>query len=153
MHNRSLHHALTFLTALVALALLTTACQPPPVANGNTTSANANSSNTATTAPSSYIDLVGKWEGQSGGHPTTLSINSHMGESFSGTETVGEYQIAVAGVVDLKTRQITIRETNVVKGKSDYPLGAGTGVIATNGRQMSGEWKAKGSTSSFSFSK
>lgn len=152
MQNRSLNHALTFLTVLVALALLTTACQPPPVANSNT-SANANSSNTATTAPSGYIDLVGKWEGQSAGHPSTLSINNHMGESFSGTEVVGEYQIAIAGVVDLKTRQITIRETNVIQGKSDYPLGAGTGVIAPNGRQMSGEWKAKGSTSSFSFSK
>jgi hypothetical protein len=152
MQNRSLHHAPTFLILLAALSLLT-ACQPPRQANSNA-DANANSSNTATSgAPSGYIDLVGKWEGQSGGHPSTLFINNHMGESFSGTETVGEFQIAIAGVVDLKTREITIRETNLIKGQGNYPLGAGTGTIAPNGRQMSGEWKTKGSASQFSFSK
>lgn len=151
MHNRSLNHTITFMTALVALALLAAACQSTQQSNGGG-NANANSSNTAS-APSGYIDLVGKWEGQSAGQPSTLFINSHMGETFTGTKTVGEYQIDIAGVVDLKTRQIVIRETNVTKGKSGYPLGAGTGTIAPNGRQMSGEWKTKGSASSFSFSK
>jgi hypothetical protein len=153
MQNHSLNRALSLLALLSALGLVS-ACQTSPQANGNTGNANANSSNTATaTTPSGYIDLVGKWEGQSGGQPSTLFISNHMGDTFSGTKTVGEFQIRVAGVVDLKTRQITIRETDVIKGQGSYPLGLGTGVIAPNGRQMSGEWKAKGSASSFSFSK
>lgn len=153
MHNRSLRHASTFLLLLVALSLLATACQPPQQTDSNA-NANANSSNTAMTgAPSGYIDLVGKWEGQAAGHPSTLVITNHMGDTFSGTETVGEYQIRIAGVVDLKTREIIIRETDVIKGQGNYPLGAGTGTIAPNGRQMSGEWKTKGSASQFSFSK
>lgn len=152
MQNRSLNHVSTFLLLLLALSLLT-ACQRPQQTNSNA-DANANSSNTATAgAPSGYIDLVGKWEGQAGGHPSTLVITNHMGDTFSGTETVGEYQIRIAGVVDLKTREITIRETDVIKGQGSYPLGAGTGTIAPNGRQMSGEWKTKGSASPFSFSK
>ncbi|HEV7843006.1 MAG TPA: hypothetical protein VGO69_04875 [Pyrinomonadaceae bacterium] len=156
MHNRSLNHTLTFLILLIALSLIT-ACQPPQQPNSNANdnaNTNTNTSNTATTsAPSGYIDLVGKWDGQAAGHPSTLVITNHMGDTFSGTETVGEYQIRIAGVVDLKTREITIRETDVIKGQGNYPLGAGTGTIAPNGRQMSGEWKTKGSASPFSFSK
>ena len=150
MHNRSLYQASLFPLLLLAAALMA-ACQPSGQSNTNA-SANANSSNTAA-APSGYIDLVGKWEGQAAGQPSTLTISSHMGETFTGTKTVGEYQIDIAGVVDLKTREITIRETNVKSGKSGYALGAGTGVIAPGGRQMSGEWKAKGAASSFSYSK
>jgi hypothetical protein len=156
MHKRSLIKAPGFLLLMFAFALLTGACAPPaPEANSTANAnANANSSNTATAnAPTGYIDLVGKWEGQSAGQPSTLFITGHMGDTFSGTKTVGETQVAIAGVVDLKTREITIRETNVIKGQGTYPLGAGTGRIAPNGRQMSGEWKAKGSASSFSFSK
>jgi hypothetical protein len=156
MHNPSLKSAPIFLTALVVLSLLFSACQSTEQANGNASanaSADANASNSsAQSASSGYIDLVGKWEGQSGGQPSTLVITNHMGETFSGTKTVGEYQIAVAGVVDLKTREIIIRETDVKKGPSGYSLGLGRGVIAPNGRAMSGEWKAKG-TSTFSFSK
>lgn len=154
MRTASLKSSLSFLTAFVSLSLLLSACQPAQqTANGNAGSANANASNTSGgAAPSGYIDLVGKWEGQSGGQPSTLTITNHMGESFSGTKTVGEYQIAVAGVVDLKTREIIIRETDVKKGPSGYALGLGRGKIAPNGREMSGEWKAKG-TSTFSFSK
>ena len=155
MYNRSLNHAPLFLMALVLLVLLA-ACQRQPGANNNengSANANANTSNTETAnAPSGYIDLVGKWEGQSGGQPSTLIIGSHMGDTFSGTKTVGDFQIRVAGMVDLKTREIIIRETDVIKGQGSYPLGVGRGVIASNGRQMSGEWKAKG-TSTFSFTK
>lgn len=140
---------MTLLLALAAL-LLATSCQPQQQANSN---ANANSSNTQSeTASSGYIDLVGQWKGTAGGNPSTLVITNHMGDTFSGTETVGEYQIRIAGVVDLKTRQITIRETDVIKGPAGYGLGLGKGIIAPNGKQMSGEWKAKG-TSTFSFSK
>jgi hypothetical protein len=153
MHNPSLKSAPIFLTALVALSLLFSACQPTAQqANGNAGASAGASNSAAESAPSGYIDLVGKWEGQSGGQPSTLVITNHMGETFSGTKTVGEYQIAVAGVVDLKTREIIIRETDVKKGPSGYSLGLGRGVIAPNGRAMSGEWKAKG-TSTFSFSK
>lgn len=153
MHNPSLKSASLFLTAMAVLSLVLSACQSTPQqANGNA-SANANAANTSTAgAPSGYIDLVGNWEGQAGGQPCTLVITNHMGETFSGTKTVGEYQIAVAGVVDLKTREIIIRETDVKKGPSGYSLGVGRGVIAPSGRQMSGEWKAKG-TSTFSFTK
>lgn len=155
MQIPSLKSSLTFLTAVTALALLLllSACQPARQAANSNAGTGANTSNTSTAGvPSGYIDLVGKWEGQAGGQPSTLVITSHMGETFSGTKTVGEYQIAVAGVVDLKTREIIIRETDVKKGPSGYALGLGRGVIAPNGREMSGEWKAKG-TSTFSFSK
>jgi hypothetical protein len=153
MQNRALNHALTFLI-LMALAAFAAACQQPQVANNSTAANSSNASNTSTaTSSSGYIDLVGKWQGQAGGQPSTLTITSHMGEIFTGTKTVGEYQVDVTGLVDLKTREITIRETNLTKGKSSYPLGVGTGKIAPNGREMSGEWKTKGSTSSFSFSK
>ncbi|MBD0370995.1 MAG: hypothetical protein ICV60_09185 [Pyrinomonadaceae bacterium] len=147
--------SLICLSALMACALFILACQPAQQpSNGNAAGANSNAANASqASAPSGYIDLVGKWEGQSAGQPSTLIISSHMGDTFSGMKTVGEYQIAIAGVVDLKTREIIIRETDVKKGPSGYPLGVGNGVIAPNGRQMSGEWKAKGSASTFSFSK
>lgn len=151
MNNHSRRSVLSFLSLLIAVAFIGGACQPQQEANGNSASANtANNSN----APSSsgYIDLVGKWEGQSQGQPSTLVITSHMSDTFTGTKTVGGNQVEVTGMIDLSTRQITIRETNLVKG-SGYSLGAGTGVIAPNGRQMTGEWKAKGSASQFSYSK
>lgn len=151
MHNHSRRKVLTFITLLITMAFIGGACQTQPVANGNSASANtANNANAP--ASSGYIDLVGKWEGQSQGQPSTLVITSHMSDSFTGTKTVGETQVAIAGMIDLSTRQITIRETNLVKG-SGYSLGAGTGVIAPSGRQMTGEWKAKGSASQFSYSK
>jgi hypothetical protein len=155
MHNRSLKIRLILATALAALSILLSACQgtQQPQSNGNAPDANTANASTANAPASGYIDLVGKWEGQSGGQPSTLFINNHMGDTFSGTKTVGDFQVAIAGVVDLKTRQITIRETNLIKGQGNYPLGLGSGVIAPNGRQMSGEWKAKGSASTFSFSK
>ena len=153
MQNYPLKRRTTFLIALTALLLLFSACQPQRQATNGNSNSNANTSNTATAnAPSGYIDLVGKWEGQAGGQPSTMFISNHMGDTFSGTKTVGEYQIRIAGVVDLKTREIIIRETDVIKGQSGYPLGVGRGVIAPNGRQMSGEWKAKG-TSNFAFTK
>jgi hypothetical protein len=148
------NRAALVLTATLALAFIS-ACQQRG-ASSNGANANANSSDSSAanaSAPSGYIDLVGKWEGQAGGHPSTLVITSHMGETFSGTETVGEFQLRIAGVVDLKTRQITIRETDVIKGQGSYPLGVGTGVVAPNSRQITGEWKAKGSASTFSFTK
>lgn len=150
MQNPSLKRAQAFVAVLALLSLLlSTACQQQQ-SNANTS---ANASNTSNAnVPSGYIDLVGKWEGQAGGQPRTLTITTHMGETFSGTMTAGEHVINVAGVVDLKTREIIIRETDVKKGPGGYSLGVGRGVIAANGRQMSGEWKAKG-TSNFSFTK
>lgn len=155
MHNLSLK-SLICLWVVVACALFMASCQPAQQqqANGNAAGANSDAANTSqAAAPSGYIDLVGKWEGQSGGQPSTLVITSHSGEYFNGTKTVGDFQIKVAGTVDLKTRQINIRETDVIKGQGSYPLGFGTGAIDASGRQMSGEWKAKGSASTFSFSK
>lgn len=152
MRNRSLTHATVLLAALLSLLLMAACQRPQQQANGNASSNNATSNTQSATSTSGYIDLVGKWEGQAGGNAVTLTITNHMGDTFSGTETVGEYQIRIAGVVDLKTREITIRETDVIKGPAGYALGLGRGVIAPNGRQMSGEWKAKG-TSTFSFSK
>lgn len=150
--QRYLSSAFGFLILSVLMALMA-ACVAPPEANTNAT-ANANSANSAAPGASSgYIDLVGEWKGQLGGHPSTLIITNHKGETFSGTETVGDNQIAIAGTVDLQTREINLREVNLVKGEKNYPLGAGTGTIAPNSRQMTGEWKAKGSASSFSFSK
>lgn len=147
-----LPRALGFLILSAGLAL-TTACLAPQQANTNVV-ANANAANAnAPGASSGYIDLVGEWKGQLGGHPSTLVITNHKGETFSGTETVGDNQIAIAGTVDLKTREINLREVNLVKGEKNYPLGAGTGTIAPNSRQMTGDWKAKGSASSFSFTK
>lgn len=137
---------------VLAALILTCACTTQPAANNTAATANANSSNTGAPQATGYIDLVGKWEGQSQGQPSTLVIRSHMGDTFTGTKTVGENQVDVAGMVNLSTREITIRETNVVKG-SGYSMGAGTGVIAPNGRQMSGEWKGKGSSSTFMYSK
>jgi hypothetical protein len=152
MQTPSLKRMFVFAAAPVVLSLLLSACQPSQQTNSN---AGANASNTSTAnanVPSGYIDLVGNWEGQAGGQPHTLTITTHMGETFSGTMTAGENVMNVAGIVDLKTREIIIRETDVKKGPSGYSLGVGRGVIAANGRQMSGEWKAKG-TSTFSFTK
>jgi hypothetical protein len=152
MQNQHGRGALMLLTLFVLAALSFSACQTGPSTNGSSATANTSNNSNASTASTGYIDLVGKWEGQSQGQPSTLVITSHMGDTFTGTKTVGENQVSIAGIVDLNTRQITIRETNVVKG-SGYAMGAGSGTIAPSGRQMTGEWKSKGGASQFSYSK
>jgi len=141
--QRSLTNGITRSFVLASLAfvfgVMTMSCQMP-MDVGNQT---ANKQTANAPATSGYIDIVGQWKGQARGIPSTIVISNHSGDTFSGTRMVGEQQIAIAGTIDVNSRQIMIRDAYVTKGTGDYPLGVSTGTVAPDGRSMSGEGKDK----------
>lgn len=133
------------------VGLFNTSCQTP-APGGNNQTANKQTANAPATT-SGYIDIVGQWKGQSRGVPSTIVISNHSGETFSGTRMVGEQQIAIAGTIDVNSRQIMIRDAYVTKGTGDYPLGLSTGTVSPDGRSMSGEGKDKRGAFTWSYSR
>jgi hypothetical protein len=69
-----------------------------------------------------------------------LIIKEQKGSSWTGVLEQGEFQIAVIGSVDGSTRQITFKETEVLKG-SGWSLGNNAGAISPDGRKISGTGK------------
>jgi serine/threonine protein kinase len=112
----------------------------------NTSNANAEESKTAENSEAGSVTplanqagLVGKWTGTYGpsNNPATLVVREYQDGKFSGILEQGQVRVAVAGTVDLKSRRVTMKETQVLSG-SGWSLGEDEGEISSDGRKMSG---------------
>jgi len=112
----------------------------------NTSNANAEESNTADNSDSGSVapltnqaGLVGKWTGTYGpsNNPATLVVREYQDGKFSGILEQGQVRVAVTGSIDLRSRRVKIKETQVLSG-SGWSLGEDEGEISSDGRKMSG---------------
>ncbi len=87
----------------------------------------------------SQAGLIGRWTGTYGpsNNPATLIVRDYKDGKFSGVLEQGEVHIAFTGRVDSKTRRVTMKETQVLRG-SGWSLGENMGEISADGRKMSG---------------
>ncbi len=90
----------------------------------------------------SVSDLRGVWTGTFGplGLPATLTIKSHSDRGFDGTVEQGGVRVAFRGTVNAATREITMKETEVLSGGS-WSLGENVGKLSADGKNMSGTGK------------
>lgn len=103
----------------------------------------AENSDSGNSSPlTSQAGLIGKWTGTYGpaNNPATLMIKEDKDGKFSGVLEQGEVRVAFNGTVDTKSRRVTIKETEVLRG-SGWSLGEDTGEISPDGRRMSGTGK------------
>jgi hypothetical protein len=88
------------------------------------------------------LGIAGTWTGTRGmiEESAFLFITGSRGEVFSGVMKLKGYEIAVSGQVNLKTRQLTLQETAMLKVGSDanLVLSSYTGSLSRDKRQMSG---------------
>ena len=99
----------------------------------------------SSTSPTSITadKLRGSWSGFQNGETTTLWINSSYGNTFSGTKEQGDTAVAFEGTINPTTREVTIRETKVVRGTpysggNGWALGTEKGTLSYDGQSMSG---------------
>ena len=88
-------------------------------------------------APHNQAGLAGKWTGTYGpsNNPATLVVKEYQDGRFSGILEQGQARVAVTGTVDLKSRRVKIKETQVLSG-SGWSLGEDEGEISSDGRKM-----------------
>ena len=135
-----------------------------PVSNSNTV--NANTANTrpqsspspgGTPLQTNKINVTGTWKGKFDGANATLMIDKQEGDSFTGTLSMHETLVAIAGRIDQDTRQVTINETRVLKENlkkyTPWKLGKNVGSISSDGKSMKGKGKDATHSYSWSFSK
>jgi serine/threonine protein kinase len=112
----------------------------------NTSNANAEESNTTENSDSGTVTpltnqagVVGKWTGTYGpsNNPATLVVREYQDGKFSGVLEQGQVRVAVSGSIDLKSRRVKMKETQVLSG-SGWSLGEDEGEISSDGRKMSG---------------
>ncbi|HKC64480.1 MAG TPA: hypothetical protein VKB86_12635 [Pyrinomonadaceae bacterium] len=122
----------------------------------STTTQNMSASK-AESSPTGKINMVGTWTGKSSGYSSTLIISAQEGNSFRGTKAIDtaatHYETAFNGDIDPVSRKVTIRETSLLRGTSDYSLGVETGLISSDGKEMSGDGTDKYATFTWSYSK
>ncbi|HUE82407.1 MAG TPA: protein kinase [Pyrinomonadaceae bacterium] len=143
---------LLFLIVVGAGALyFYSARQPAPATDdANTTNnrpddarqAGEQQNNDGVSAAASVSDLRGVWTGTFGplGLPGTLTIKSHSDRGFDGTLEQGGVTVAFKGTLDAPTREITMKETEVLSGGS-WSLGENVGKLSADGKSMSGTGK------------
>lgn len=90
------------------------------------------------------LGIVGNWSGIQNSKATSLIIYSGQGNAFSGMKIQGDNQISFVGTIDPNTRQMSMKETKVVKGTpySDgkgWSLASETGTLSADGRKMTGK--------------
>jgi hypothetical protein len=93
-------------------------------------------------------NLIGNWTGQYDGKASTLIIESQNSNVFSGTLNSSGYLVAISGLVNYETGQVTLEETKVLKKSADksytWALGTNDGMISKDGRTMSGKGNVNG---------
>ena len=87
-------------------------------------------------------DLTGSWIGTYGplGSPATLVIKEHKGAKWSGLLEQGDVRVAFIGNIEVSSRKVTFKETEVISG-TGWSLGNNTGVLSSDGRTISGTGK------------
>src|SRR5215471_11207125 len=110
---------------------------PPVAANPIATGETASPTGKQANVPAS--SLAGTWVGNYGlmNSPATLIIKNQNGSDWSGVLEQGAVRVAVSGHIDLSSRQVTIKETQVLSG-SGWSLGKDSGELSADGRTMSG---------------
>lgn len=101
-----------------------------------------NSDSGSDSALTSSTGLMGKWSGTYGpaNTPATLLVQEYHDGKFRGVLEQGEVRVTIVGNINLQTRQVTMKETQVLKG-SGWSLGENTGEITADGLKMSGTGK------------
>lgn len=91
---------------------------------------------------STEYDLRGTWTGTYGSlnRPATLVIENHNEKSFNGILQQEEVKVAVSGTYDAKSRELSIKELEVLAG-SGWSLGEDVGKLSADGKNMSGTGK------------
>lgn len=107
---------------------------------------------TPTPTPTPQLEIGGTWTGSFDNSSSTMEINSNGDNTFTGTITGSDFQIAIAGKVDPSTRKIDFKETKVLRYKGSWKLGTNWGTVSADGRKMNGDGKSVG-TYKWSFSK
>ena len=109
--------------------------------SGTTAGGNSNAAVNAS-PPTEVQGLTGIWTGTYGllNSPARLIIKEQKGGKWAGVLEQGEVQVAVSGSVDLSSRRVTFKETEVLKG-SGWSLGDNAGAISPDGRKISGTGK------------
>jgi serine/threonine protein kinase len=97
------------------------------------------SSSESVATNSSVRDLTGTWPGTYGplNQPAKLIIRNHQGKKFDGVLEQGEVRVAFSGTLDAASREVTIKESEVLSG-SGWSLGEDVGKLSADGRKMSG---------------
>jgi serine/threonine-protein kinase len=87
-------------------------------------------------------DLTGTWTGTYGplSNPATLVIKEHKGTRWSGVLEQGDFRVAFIGNIQVGSRQVTFKETEVINGDG-WSLGDNKGELSEDGRRMSGTGK------------
>lgn len=93
-------------------------------------------------ASSTVYDLRGNWTGTYGplNRPATLVIKNHNEKSFDGILQQEEIKVAFSGTYDAKSRELSIKELEVLAG-SGWSLGEDVGKLSADGKNMSGTGK------------
>lgn len=115
-----------------------TSTQKPP--RDTNTGEAPNADNSGNTTPlAGQANLVGKWTGTYGlsNNPATMMINEYKEGKFSGVIEQREVRVAFNGTIDIQSRRVTMKETQVLRG-SGWSLGENAGEISADGRKMSG---------------
>jgi eukaryotic-like serine/threonine-protein kinase len=86
--------------------------------------------------------LMGTWTGAYGplGTSTRLVIKEHNRDRWSGVLEQGSVRVAFTGTIDVASRKVTFKETELISGDG-WSLGDNTGEISSDGRMMSGTGK------------
>lgn len=96
----------------------------------------------STPTPGPPLEIDGTWTGTFDKASATMSINKKDDNSFTGTITSKEFQIAIAGRYDPNSRKIDFKETKVLKSDDERKLGTNNGRVSGNGRRMRGKGKS-----------
>jgi hypothetical protein len=110
--------------------------------NGSTPSATPRATPSATPTPEPQLEIDGTWTGSFDTSSSTMIINENGDNSFTGTITGSDFQIAIAGKVDPYTRKIDFKETKVLRYKGNWRLGTNWGTVSADGMKMSGDGKS-----------
>jgi serine/threonine protein kinase len=97
------------------------------------------SDNPATDATA--IDLRDTWTGTYGplSLPANLIIKNQKGEKIDGVLEQGDVRVAFSGTLNPKSRQLTMKQSAVLKGRADsWSLGDDIGTVSIDGKKISG---------------